>query len=169
MQLLGTAFKCTFSFYCIKWSCVLIELLGWLERVLCRVRGIQSSSEIFCCLFTDTQNWKLDVYECLCIKYYGDVWNTAQWTIFRSFVTVCFTAVAMSLERTHHRNSTGHLLAGRMEVQRKLQKATLHHKKMKIRSRQTANCGVQQQPRIMSPSSGEQVAKMFDLWARYLR
>lgn len=26
MQLLGTAFKCTFSFQCIKWYCVLVEL-----------------------------------------------------------------------------------------------------------------------------------------------
>lgn len=54
-------------------------------------------------------------------------------------------------------------------MQRKLQKATLHDKKMKIRSRQTANCDVQQKPKIMPPPSKEQVEKKDgDLWARDL-
>lgn len=101
----------------------------------------------------------MDVYESLCMKYYGHVWNGARWIIFRSFVPICSTAVAVSWEGAHHRNSTGHLLAGRMEMQRKLQKATLHDKKMKIRSRQTANCDVQQKPKIMPPPSKEQVEK----------
>lgn len=102
-------------------------------------------------MFTDTRNWKLSVYKCLDVKYYGKVW-----IIWRSFVSVRFIADALSSGRTPQR-STGGGGAKEVEMHRELPKGTFYCKMMKIRSREAAKYGVWQKLWITPPSSMEQV------------
>lgn len=97
------------------------------------------------------RNWKLGVYKCLDVKYYGNVW-----IIRRSFVSVHFTADALSMGRTCQRSAGGGE-AKEVEMHRELPKATFYCKTMKIRSRQAANCVIWQKLWITPPSSMEQV------------